>query len=174
MAVFGSSEPTESEPDYAMARRVGELLASEGYTVVTGGYGGIMEAASRGAREAGGRALGITARALTSMRAGPNPYLTRHIEAEGLFDRTRALIDRSLGYIILPGKAGTLAELSFLWALDRARLLGKRPIVLLGEPWRRFLTQVIALEMLDPGQLEITHLATTPEEAVAVLLKKIR
>lgn len=174
VAVFGSSEPAESDPEYVMARRVGELLAREGFVVVTGGYGGVMEGASRGAREAGGQALGITARALRPMRAGPNPYLTRHLEADGLFDRTRALIDRSLGYIILPGKAGTLAELTFLWALDRARLLGDRPVVLLGEPWRRFIEQVSTLGMLDQAQIEITHLAATPEEAVAVILRKTR
>ena len=174
VAVFGSSDPVESDSDYAAARRVGELLAREGYMVITGGYGGVMEAASRGAREAGGQALGITARALGPLRAGPNRYLTRHLEAEGLLDRTRELIDRSLGYIILPGKAGTLAELTVLWALHKARLLGNRPIVLMGDPWRPFIDRVGALDMLDPGQIEITHLADTPEEAVALILKELR
>jgi hypothetical protein len=174
VAVFGSSDPVESDPDYAAARRVGELLAHAGYMVITGGYGGVMEAASRGAREAGGQALGITARALQPLRAGPNRYLTRHLEADGLLDRTHELIDLSLGYIILPGKAGTLAELTALWALHRARLLENRPIVLLGDSWRSFIDRVRALGMLDPGQLEITHLADTPDEAVALILQKIR
>lgn len=174
VAVFGSSDPGESDPDYAAARRVGELLARAGCTVVTGGYGGVMEAASRGAREAGGRTVGITARALSPLRRGPNAWLTRHIEADGLFDRTRELIEMSHGYIILPGKAGTLAELTFLWALHRARLLGRRPIVLLGDPWRGFIEKVEALGMLDPAQLAITHITATPEEAVDVILRKIR
>lgn len=173
VAVFGSSDPSESDADYALARRLGGLLGAAGFLVVTGGYGGVMEAASRGAVEAGGRALGITARALAPLRASPNRWLTEHFEAEDLFDRTRELMHRSHGYIILPGKAGTLAELTFLWALHRARLLGDRPIVLLGAPWRGFLQQVGALNLLDGAQLEITHVAATPEEAVALVARAI-
>lgn len=169
IAVFGSSEPREGSLLYEQARRVGSLLAREGYVVITGGYGGVMEAASRGAREAAGEALGITSRALSPMRAGPNPYLTRHVEAEGLLERTDELIRRSSGYIILPGKAGTLAELTFLWALDRARLLGDRPIVLLGPPWRRYLDHLASLELLERVQIDITHVAGTPEEAVQMI-----
>jgi uncharacterized protein (TIGR00730 family) len=174
VAVFGSSEPAEGEPLYEAARRVGHLLAREGFEVVTGGYGGVMEAASRGAVEAGGVSLGITSRALSPLRRAPNPYLTRHIEEGDLFERTRELIGRSAGYIILPGKAGTLAELTFLWALNRAQLLQGRPIVLLGPSWRSYLEQVNALELVDPPELEITHVAGTPEEAVGLIRSKIR
>ena len=124
--------------------------------------------------EAGGASLGITARALTPLRAAPNRYLTRHLEEEGLFERTRELIQRSGGYIILPGKAGTLAELTFLWALNRARLLRDRPIVLLGASWRRFLEQVTALDLVDRSEVEITQVAGTPEEAVRLIRSGIR
>ena len=173
VAVFGSSDPVEADPDYELARRVGELLSARGIMVVTVGYGGVMEAASRGAAEAGGRALGITTRALSPLRASPNRWLTEHVETEDLFDRTRELMHRSHGYIILPGKAGTLAELTFLWALHRARLLGERPIALLGSPWKRFLQQVSALSLLDDAQMAVTHLAATPEDAVALMVQRI-
>lgn len=173
VAVFGSSDPVESDPDYELGRRVGALLSAEGILVVTGGYGGVMEAASRGAVEAGGRALGITARALSPLRASPNRWLTEHLEAVDLFDRTRELMHRSHGYIILPGKAGTLAELTFLWALHRARLLGDRPIALLGTPWRSFLRQVGALNLLDDAQMDVSYLAATPEDAVALMVSGI-
>ena len=166
VAVFGSADPVEGDPLYEMAREVGRLLALRGATVVTGGYGGVMEAASRGALDAGGHAYGITTRALAAMRTGPNPFLTRHQEEEGLFERTRELIGRSAGYIILHGKAGTLAELTFLWALHRARLLGNRPIVLLGERWERFVVSIRALDLVDETQLATTYVATTAEEAV--------
>lgn len=174
VAVFGSSEPIEGDPVYELGRQVGRLLAREGLVVITGGYGGVMEAASRGAIEEGGVTLGITARVLTPLRAGPNPYLTSHIEEEGLFERTRELISRSAGYIILPGKAGTLAELTFLWALNKARLLNGRPVVLLGASWRRFLQQVTALDLVDLSEIEITHVAGTPEEAVGLILSAMR
>jgi len=173
VAVFGSSDPIESDADYVLARRVGGLLSAAGFLVVTGGYGGVMEAASRGAVEAGGRALGVTARVLSPLRAAPNRWLTEHIEAGDLFERTRELMHRSHGYIILPGKAGTLAELTFLWALHRARLLGDRPIALLGAPWRSFLQQVGSLNLLDGAQMDITHLAATPEDAVALMVRSI-
>ena len=169
VAVFGSSDPLEGEPLYALGRQVGHLLASEGFVVVTGGYGGVMEAASRGAVEAGGEAYGVTVRALTALRAAPNRYLTRHVEAEDLFDRTRELIRSSGGYIILPGKAGTLAELTFLWALNRAQLLRSRPIVLLGSSWQSFLEQVAKLEMVDRGEIDITMVARSAEEAVRMI-----
>jgi uncharacterized protein (TIGR00730 family) len=167
VAVFGSADPLEGDPLYDLARQVGRLLAAEGFTVITGGYGGVMEAASRGALEGGGRTLGITTRALAPLRAGPNPYLSQHLEEEGLFERTRELIHRSEGYIILPGKAGTLAELTFLWAMHRARLLKDRPIVLLGNAWPGFLDAVRSLGLVDPDQLDITVVASSPAEAVA-------
>lgn len=169
VAVFGSADPVEGTPLYELARHVGRLLAGAGFTVVTGGYGGVMEAASRGALEAGGRTLGITTRALAPLRAAPNPYLTQHLEEEGLLERTRELIDRSAGYIILPGKAGTLAELTLLWALHRARLLKDRPIVLLGGAWQAFLDAVRSLDIVDPDQLDITVVAGGAEEAVAFM-----
>ena len=173
VAVFGSSDPVEGDPDYALARRVGDLLGREGFLVVTGGYAGVMEAASRGAVEAGGRALGITSSALSPLRASPNRWLTDHIETIDLFERTRELMNRSQGYIILPGKAGTLAEVTFLWALHRARLLGERPIALLGSPWRGFLEGVGTLGLLDRAQFDVTHLADTPEDAVALMVRRI-
>ena len=169
VAVFGSSDPAEGDPLYEQAREVGRLLARRGATVVTGGYGGVMEAASRGAREAGGHALGITTRAFAGTRSGPNPFLTRHCEEEGLFERTRELIGCSAGYIILSGKAGTLAELTFLWALHRARLLGDRPIVLLGERWEQFVESIRALNLVDESQLAVTRVAETASEAVLMV-----
>lgn len=174
IAVFGSSEPDEGSALYDQAREVGSLLGRHGFTVVTGGYGGVMEAASRGAVEAGGQTLGITTRELSPLRAGPNPYLSRHLETEGLFERTRELISRSAGYIILRGKAGTLAELSFLWALHRARLQGDRPVVLLGGFWQGFIDEVETLGLVDRSQLAITYVVATPEDAVAVIRRTVR
>jgi len=172
--VFGSSEPAPGSGSYELARQVGALLARAGLDVITGGYGGVMEGASRGAVETGGSAVGVTTRALAAVRVAPNPYLTKRVDTEDLFDRTRELISRSAGYIILPGKAGTLAELAFLWALDRAGLLGNRPLILLGSSWRRLLDQVGALGILDRSQLEITQLAETPEEAVEMIRSRLK
>jgi hypothetical protein len=165
VAVFGSSEPGEGDPLYEEAREVGRLLARAGFTVVNGGYGGVMEGASRGAREAGGRAIGITTGAFAGRRAG-NPYLSEERPEPDLYLRTRRLIEISDAFIILAGKSGTLAELTFLWALHRGGLLPDTRIVLLGAAWRPFLQSLQEWRMIEPEQHEITHLAVTPAEAV--------
>jgi hypothetical protein len=167
IAVFGSSEPQPGDPFYEMARRLGILLARAGFVVVTGGYAGVMEGASRGAREAGGRTLGITC--TTFAARAPNPYLTDEVRADDLHDRTRELIERASGYVVLPGRAGTLAELALLWALDRAGCLRGRPVVLLGTDWRPLIDLLERNEMLESSQIRQTRLARTPEEAVALL-----
>ena len=135
VAVFGSSEAHPGQAIYEEARRLGALLAQRGLTVVSGGYGGVMEAASRGAREAGGQAVGVVCDGWSERGRTPNPYLSERVGTADLHERTRRLVERADGYIVLPGKAGTLAELTLLWALHRAGALGDRPIVLLGKPW---------------------------------------
>lgn len=172
VAVFGSSEPGEGDALYQLARRVGHLLATEGYGVVSGGYSGVMEGASRGAREAGGAAIGVTTK---DFGRGPgNPYLTVEHSEANLFDRTRRLMELSSAYIILPGKAGTLAETAFLWALHRAGLLGGKPIVLVGPFWNGFVDQLMARGLLEPSQAAATEHAATPEDAVRIIRQKVR
>jgi uncharacterized protein (TIGR00730 family) len=167
VAVFGSSEPREGDPLYEEARAVGQLLAQSGLWVVNGGYGGVMEAASRGARDSGGRAIGVTTRAF---RRGPgNPYLDEEHREPDLFSRTRRLIQLSHAYIILRGKSGTLAELAFLWALDRGGLLPPTRVVLLGDCWKGILAVLEEHQMVEAAQLGFTCLARTPAEAVEMV-----
>jgi len=169
--VFGSSEPAEGDPLYEMGRRVGYLLASGGYGVVNGGYGGVMEGASRGAREAGGIAIGVTTK---DFGRGPgNRFLSQEYAEGNLFDRTRRLMEMSAAYIILPGKAGTLAEVAFLWALHRAGLLNGRPIVLVGPFWKGLVEQLVERNLLEPGQAAATRYAATPEEAVDLIRRQV-
>jgi uncharacterized protein (TIGR00730 family) len=167
IAVFGSSEPRPGDEAYRTAQRVGGLLATAGYGVITGGYGGVMEAASRGAREAGGVAIGVPCGIFEDRSA--NPWVTDVVAADDLYDRTRELIERAAGYIVLPGKAGTLAELAFLWALRRAGCLDGRPVILLGAVWPSLIELLERKSMLEPDQLRHTHLVETPEQALDAL-----
>jgi len=171
VAVFGSSEPGEGEPLYALARRLGALLADTGHLVVTGGYGGVMEAACRGASEAGGRTLGVTC-AIFSGRT-PNGYLLESVETRDLHDRTRELIARSDAFVVLSGKSGTLAELTFLWALHRAGCLDRRPVVLVGDEWRHLLRHLLRAGILEGPEFDVTQVVDTPEEAVDAVNLKI-
>ena len=167
IAVFGSSEPPPGDPLYELAREMGARLAAAGYGVLSGGYGGVMEGASRGAFEAGGRARGVTCAIFASRR--PNPYLTERHETEDLFERTEALVEGAHGYVVLHGKSGTLAELTWLWALHRAGSLPRRPVVLLGAWWGSLLRELIHLGLIDDPELSLTRVADSPGEAVDVL-----
>jgi uncharacterized protein (TIGR00730 family) len=167
VAVFGSAEAPEGDPLYELARQVGGLLVAAGYGVVTGGYGGVMEGASRGAAEAGGIAIGVTCASFSGRT--PNRFLTENREEADLIARTRALIESACGYVVLHGKSGTLAELTLVWALHRAGSLGRRPVVLLGDAWRPFLHHLVRGAMIEDDQLAITRVADEPGSAVMEL-----
>jgi len=167
VAVFGSAEPPEGDPLYELARRVGGLLVAAGYGVVTGGYGGVMEGASRGATEASGIAIGVTC--ATFQGRLPNRFLTETREEANLVARTGALVEAACGYVVLHGKSGTLAELTLVWALHRAGSLGRRPVVLLRAAWRPFLHHLVRGAMIEDDQLGITRVADEPEDAIMEL-----
>lgn len=170
IAVFGSSEPRPGSAPYDEAVDTGRALALAGFDVVTGGYGGVMEGASRGAVSAGGRAIGIGCE-LFSDRA-PNSYLTSFESAPDLFERTRALIERADGYAVLDGRAGTLAELAFLWALRRAGCLGQRPVVLWRTAWGDVLERLARSSKLDDSELRHTVLVDSAAEAARILRER--
>ena len=171
--LHGDGPPRETTFAEAIewARRVGALLGASGFTVVTGGYGGVMEGASRGAREAGGITVGVTS-ALFGDRA-PNAFIDHEVQTADLYERTRELIDRADGFVILEGKAGTLAELTWLWALHRAGCLSRRPVILLGDKWPSLLRLLERSEMLDRPQIEATQVADRPERVVALLEQRL-
>lgn len=172
VAVFGSSEPQPGDFQYEEARRAGGRLAAAGHVVINGGYGGVMAASSQGAREAGGHSIGVTIRDFPR-RDGGNEWLTHELPTDDLYHRTRTLVEWTSGYLILQGKAGTLAEVSFLWALRRARYLGSRPVVLAGPHWSSTLSTLQGEHFLDSDTLDCTWSSTTVDGAVDLLLEKL-
>jgi uncharacterized protein (TIGR00730 family) len=173
IAVFGGSEAAPETIEYRNARELGRLIASAGWAIINGGYGGVMEASARGARDAGGRTIGVTTRAFAH-RGGPNLYIETELTEADLHDRTRRLIESASAFIILPGKSGTLAELSFLWALQRAGLLGPKPIVLLGTIWAELLRTLRGLNLVGDPELAVTRIALSPSEAVNAILASLQ
>ena len=142
IAVFGASAAEPGDDLYEQATACGRMLAEAGYAVVTGGYGGVMEAVSRGAREAGGRVIGVTAPDVFPDRSGANQFVTEESQAAHLMERIHELTDVSSGVITLPGSLGTLAELAIAWNLAYvARFSGShpKPVVVVGEQWRRLI-----------------------------------
>ena len=143
ITVFGSSRPVEGDPEYETARRLGGELARSGFAVCTGGYGGTMEAVSRGAAEAAGRVLAVTAR---SFQSRANPWVSEETVVETWRDRLFRLIEMGRGYVALPGGTGTLAEIAVVWEMLNKGVLPARPLVLLGEFWKPVIRLVEAVE----------------------------
>lgn len=138
IAVFGASRPVPGEPDYEDGVRCGRLLATNGFVVATGGYLGLMEAVSRGAREAGGSVLGITAPSVFPDRTGANAFVTDERPAACLPERLHAITDVSAASIALPGSLGTLTELLLAWNLAYVARFHRgrpKPVITVGERW---------------------------------------
>lgn len=138
VTVFGSARFKEGHPYYELARQVGAALAREGFTVMTGGGPGLMEAANRGAKEAGGRSIGCNI--ILPHEQTPNPYLDKVVTFYYFFVRKIMLVKYSYAYIILPGGFGTLDEMSEAITLIQTGKLYDFPMILMGsEYWKGFL-----------------------------------
>jgi uncharacterized protein (TIGR00725 family) len=169
VTIFGGSKCKESDLEYSQALRVGELLVDSGFTVCTGGYAGVMEAASRGAHERGGRVVGIT---MNQFKSEPNRYLTEKVPSEHFYERLQRLITRSVGYIALRGGMGTVTEISLVWNKLQTRVLEPRPLVLLGDCWPPIVDEWQRHLAVSDNDVQILDFAGTPEEAVAIIREK--
>jgi len=138
IAIYGSAAPKPGDPAYEKARQLGFLLANAGHTVMTGGYIGIMEAASRGANEAGGHVIGSTCTQLEEWRnVKANDWVKEEWRFATLRERMYALIDNCDAAIIMPGGVGTLAELAVMWNEEIISPKSPRVMVLVGKGWQK-------------------------------------
>ncbi len=145
IALFGGSFFDSNSEIYHIAEKAGKVLAQHGIKVKTGGYSGIMEAASKGASLAGGK---VEAVIMDGLGNSPNQFVSQWSKAPDLFERTKLLIDGSDGFIVFPGKAGTLAELAFLLALKRIEALAL-PIFIYGTEWKKQIDFLLKEGILD-------------------------
>jgi uncharacterized protein (TIGR00730 family) len=174
VTVFGSARFPESSRYYQLAREVGRHLARAGYAVITGGGPGIMEAANRGAKEAGGLSIGcnITLR----IEQKPNPYLDDFVQFDHFFVRKVMLVKYSSAFVVLPGGFGTLDEVFETLTLIQTRTIERFPVILMGsEFWACMLEffheALLAEETVDPADLRLFHITDSPEEAVGIILR---
>lgn len=130
ITVFGSARIPPEHPYYELGRQVGEALAQLGFTVMTGGGLGLMEAANFGAQQAGGRSIGCNIELPHEQQ--PNPYLDRWITVRYFFVRKVLLVKYSYGFVVLPGGIGTLDELFEALALIQTGKIERFPVVLMG------------------------------------------
>lgn len=172
VTVFGSARFGEGEPYYEMTRRMGALLAGGGFTVMTGGGPGLMEAASRGAKEAGGQTIGCNIRLPEEQR--PNPYLDAWLEFRYFFIRKVMLVKYSHAFVVMPGGLGTLDELFEASTLIQTGKIRNFPLILMGrEYWQPLLdfmeTRLVAHGTIDPADLSRIVVTDSPEEAFACI-----
>ena len=169
MTIFGGSKCDADSPEYKDARDLGARLAGAGFTICTGGYLGVMEAASRGAREAGGRVYGIV---MNQFKSEPNRYLTDKVATNHFYDRLQNLITRSVGFVALRGGMGTVTEISLVWNKLQTGVLARRPLVLVGECWTPVVEAWkvnLAVSDADIGYLDF---AANAEAAAAIISEK--
>jgi uncharacterized protein (TIGR00730 family) len=169
VTIFGGSKCEDCDLEYMQAKRVGELLAQAGFTICTGGYQGVMEAASRGAREQGGRVLGIV---MNQFKTEPNRYLTDKVATPHFYERLQRLITRSVGFIAIRGGMGTVTELSLVWNKIQTRVIEPRPLVLLGECWPPIVREWQRHLAVSEADVAALDFAQTAEEAVAIIQEK--
>jgi uncharacterized protein (TIGR00730 family) len=169
VTIFGGAKCGEKDTEYAQAKRVGELLADAGFTICTGGYLGVMEAASRGAHERGGRVLGIV---MNQFKAEPNRYLTDKVATPHFYERLQRLITRSVGFIAIRGGMGTVTEMTLVWNKIQTKVIGPRPLFLLGECWPPIVREWQKHLAVSDDDVAALDFASTPEEAVAIINEK--
>jgi uncharacterized protein (TIGR00730 family) len=171
VTVFGSSRPRAGDAHYTEALALGASLAGKGFVVCSGGYGGVMEAVSRGAHEAGGRTLAVTA---TFFKSRANQWVSEEIRVKTWQDRLFELIRQGGGYVACTGGTGTLVELAVVWEMLNKGVMNRKPMVVLGDFWRPVIERVREVELGHPSRWgerdgPLIHVAATPSDAAAYL-----
>ncbi len=145
VAVFGTSKAKEGDGVFELAFELGALLAQNGYTLVNGGYGGIMLASAKGAREHKGNAIGVTCEAFK--RSGVNEYITEEVPTPNLQMRLRKLIELADAYVVLPGATGTLLELADIWEhKNKGFAHADNPIIIMETFWKPLLDLMAGID----------------------------
>jgi uncharacterized protein (TIGR00730 family) len=172
VTVFGSARFPEGHPWYELAREVGRAIAREGWTVMTGGGPGIMEAANRGAREAGGCSVGCNI--VLPREQQPNPHLDRFVEFEHFFVRKVMLVKYSHAFVVLPGGFGTLDEVFETLTLAQTGKIHALPVVAMGSSYWRHLRDfvretMVAAGTIDESDLALLQMTDAVDDAMAIM-----
>ncbi|MCA9829178.1 MAG: TIGR00730 family Rossman fold protein [Dehalococcoidia bacterium] len=172
VTVFGSARFDEQHPAYVSARAVGASLANLGFTVMTGGGPGVMEAANRGAQDTGGMSVGCNI--ILPDEQASNPYIDKLVTFRYFFVRKVMLVKYSYGFVALPGGFGTMDEVFETATLIQTGKIRDFPIVLLGtEFWRPFVdflrNQLVAAGTIEVGDAERLFVTDSPEEAASYI-----
>ena len=177
VTVFGSAMPLPGETAYQEAVKLGQILAKEGHTVLTGGYSGTMEAVSRGAAEAGGHVIGVTCAEIERWRSSvtANAWVKEEWRRATLQERLTTLIDDCEAAAALPGGVGTLLEVMMMWNRLIIKAIPPRPLILIGPGWKTTLQSFLEQQgqyVVEADRQFLTFVDTI-EEAALKLHQKI-
>jgi uncharacterized protein (TIGR00730 family) len=175
VTVFGSARFKEGTDYYDLGVRTGRALAEAGFTVMTGGGPGLMEAANRGAKEAGGKSIGCNI--ILPMEQAPNPYLDDVVEFRYFFARKVMLVKYSCAFVCLPGGFGTLDEMFEAATLIQCRKIGPFPLILMNRKFWKSLRDVFwdmrESGAISPYDIGFGRILDSPTEAVSLIRERI-
>jgi uncharacterized protein (TIGR00730 family) len=178
VTIFGSARTQPGSPDWERAETLGRALAKAGYTVITGGGPGDMEAASKGALEAGGESVGLAIE--LPYEPKPNPYLTRTLSFRYFFVRKVMFVKYSQAFVILPGGFGTMDELFEAVTLIQTKKVKPFPVILVGDDgfWDGLFDWIsgtlVPRGKVRPDEVEILQRAKTPKDVLRILKRQAR
>jgi uncharacterized protein (TIGR00725 family) len=177
VTVFGSSRPGEGSPDYEEACVLGRALAKHGFAVCSGGYGGVMEAVSRGAKQAGGKTYGVTAEFFKSAKL--NRWIDVEVRKQTWEERLFELIRIADGFVACKGGTGTLVELAVVWEMLNKSVMSSKPLAVLGGFWAPVLDRVKEVELgqhapWGEASGRLVYVADSPGEAAQHLQHHLR
>jgi uncharacterized protein (TIGR00725 family) len=176
ITVFGSSRSQERDADYREARELGKALALGGFAVCSGGYGGVMEGVSRGAKESGGKTYGVTAEFFARKA---NQWVDVELRKKTWEERLFSLIELGDGFVACKGGTGTLVELAVVWEMLNKSVMPVKPFAVCGDFWQPILDRVREVEQdkrpsmgapnWGEARRSLVESAKTPEEVVNYL-----
>lgn len=168
VTIFGPSECQQGDPIYDRAYSLGSLLGDAGFAVVTGGYDGVMEAASKGAHDAGGGTVGVTANVYLNRGRIANEFVKKELRVSSAVDRLMELISLADAYVACGLSPGTLVEVATVWDYFIKGFIEHRPLVLLGAEWRPFYDS-LASQPGYIGKLGHVTIVDTPQQALDII-----
>ncbi len=174
VSIFGSARTRPDDAQYKKAEAIAALFVKNDFGVITGGGGGIMEAANKGAAEAGGTSVGLNIR--LPFEQAPNPFATVQLEFNYFFIRKVMFIKYAAAYVVMPGGFGTMDELFEVMTLVQTRRIRPFPIIMVGtDYWGGLLEwireQLLAQSLISPQDLDIIQVLDDPEEIVSAVRK---
>lgn len=168
ITIFGSAIPLVDDAQYKFAYELGSALAKEGFNICTGGYSGIMDAASKGAYDNAGFVYGVT---INLWDKEPNPYITVEVREQKLFERITKLIELGDAYVILQGGTGTLLEFAAIWEYANKNLQPEKPIICHSQMWKQIVGVMNKQMQLENRRTDLVKCVNSVDEIVDILKK---